>query len=106
MSILDEQAMEDMSHLALERCLSSLQSVLQLIPDPHQRTVVASGIGSMVIAIVTVMLKEHYVLDTGAEIPFEEALAVVGIRILKGSLDVGEDMTTLAIAKMQSRTIN
>ncbi len=96
MTKLDDRTMEDMSKLMLDRCTTSMFSVLQLIPDPMQRAEMIVMLGALGTGLAAKILMDAFTVDTGKTVSYDTFVLFVCEKIHETAIEMGTDVEALS----------
>lgn len=74
MTDLSEQAIIDLSSVAIDRCEKALKDVLQLVDNDKQRMIIAVNASALIFGMAACFLQDHYEKTNGAKIPWDTAV--------------------------------
>lgn len=74
MTILSEQAVIDLSSVAIDRCEQAMKDVLQLVDNDQQRMIIAVNASALIFGMAACFLQDHYEKKMGQKIPWDTAV--------------------------------
>lgn len=95
---LSVRTIEDLSGTAMDRCLTVMKDVLQLIDDPQQRMIVATNVGALMFGLAARSLQHHYKAKAGEMLPFEKAVDAVTYHVAKLAIESPPPDTSVSSA--------